>query len=79
MTGRLSPIEHNGQTRVPVIALCRIDECKFEWPIVYTPCPIDVFANAGKRGTCPMCGDKRPLLKGNGNEDKPDLTMEIKV
>jgi hypothetical protein len=77
MNPRLAPVEHNGETRVPTIAICRIESCQFEWPVAYTPMDLMKWAEAAKRATCPMCGDKKPLLKGNGNDDKPDVTITM--
>jgi hypothetical protein len=74
MSDRLEPIEHNGVKRVPTIAVCRIEECKFEWPIAYTPMPLTQWCEAAKRATCPMCGDKKPLVRQNQGES---FTMEI--
>lgn len=77
MTDRLSAIEWQGQQRVPTVAVCRIESCQFEWAVAYTPMDLMKWAEAAKRATCPMCGDKKPLLKGNGSEDKPDVTITM--
>lgn len=74
---RFARIEHNGEVRTPTVAICRIDSCKFEWPVAYTPMSIETWAKLAQKAMCPMCGDNKPLLKGNGQEDKPDLTMTL--
>lgn len=74
---RLLPIEHNGVKRVPTIALCRVESCKFEWPIAYTPMELEKWAKIAQKAICPMCGDNRPFLKGNGDEDQPDVTITM--
>ena len=77
MTDRLKPIEFKGQQRVPTVAVCRIEECGFEWAVAYTPMPLDTWCGIAKRAQCPMCGDRKPLLKGNGDESTPDATITI--
>lgn len=53
------------ETIQPLNAKCRKPECAHVWAIAYLPMPVMDVATCGKRATCPMCGDTKPLLGPN--------------
>lgn len=74
MSDRLKPVIHKGVERKPTIGVCRIEECGFEWVMAYTPMDLMVWCGIAKRAYCPMCGDKKPLVRGSKEEE---LTVTI--
>lgn len=58
MSDRLKALEHNGETRTPVLAKCKVEECGFVWPIAYCPMELVKAAELMSDPRCPMCATR---------------------